>query len=209
MGVSFVASEPSAGDQARPTVAVSGTDAFVAWADFGIQPDDPDPSSVRGQVLSLTTQPDFNNNGVSDILWRNDNGMLAAWDMSRNGTIGGSGELKFGGVAVRPDASWSITGISDFTGDGQADVLWRNAGGPLAMWSVSGNTITDSAAIRDSAGNLVQPDASWSVAGVGDFESDGKSDILWRNSGGSRTEWSRRACQRSLDAPLEHASQTG
>jgi hypothetical protein len=109
--------------------------------------------------------------------------------MNRNGSIGGSAELKFGGIAVRPDAGWSIAGLSDFNGDGRADVLWRNSGGPLALWTVNGNTITDSAAIRDSAGNLVQPDASWSIAGVGDFNFDGKNDVLWRNSSGAVALW--------------------
>jgi VCBS repeat protein len=191
MGDSFVVSEPSPGDQINPMVAVSGANAFIGWGDFGqVSSSDTDPPSVRAQVLSLTTQPDFNDNGVSDILWRNDNGSVVAWDMNRNGSIGGSAELKFGGIAVRPDAGWSIAGLSDFNGDGRADVLWRNSGGPLALWTVNGNTITDSASVKDSAGNLVQPDASWSVAGVGDFNFDGKSDILWRNSGGSLAVWS-------------------
>ena len=189
MGDSFLVSEPSNGDQGPPAVAVSGANAFIARTDFGSKPGDMSGASVRGQMLSLTTQPDFNDNGVSDILWRNDNGSLAAWDMNRNGAIAGSAELRFGGVAVRPDASWSIAGINDFTRDGRADVLWRNAGGQLALWTVSGNTIVDSAAISDGSGNLVQPDASWSVAGVGNSNVDGSSNIFWRNSGGPIAIW--------------------
>jgi hypothetical protein len=190
MGDSFVVSEPSPGDQINPMVAVSGANAFITWGDFGqVSSSDTDPPSVRAQVLSLTTQPDFNDNGVSDILWRNDNGSVVAWDMNRNGSIGGSAELKFGGIAVRPDAGWSIAGLSDFNGDGRADVLWRNSGGPLALWTVNGNTITDSASVKDGAGNLVQPDASWSVAGVGDFNFDARTDILWRNDNGALAEW--------------------
>jgi VCBS repeat protein len=191
MGQQFIVNPPPiiTGGDLDAALAVSGANALFAWVDTQARAGDPSPNGVRGRVMSLTTQPDFNDNGVSDVLWRNDNGTLAAWDMNRNGAIGSSSELKFGGVAIRPDASWTVAGITDFSGDGRADILWRNAGGPLAIWTVNGNTITDSAAIRDSSGNMVQPTAAWSVAGVGDFNFDGKSDILWRSGGGSLALW--------------------
>jgi FG-GAP repeat len=39
------------------------------------------------------------------------------------------------------------------------------------------NGTTLSAAVSTNA----LPDLNWSIAGVGDFDGDGKSDILWRN----------------------------
>lgn len=32
-------------------------------------------------------------------------------------------------------------------------------------------------------------DASWTVAGVGDFNGDGKTDVLWRHSSGAVHAW--------------------
>jgi hypothetical protein len=35
-----------------------------------------------------------------------------------------------------------------------------------------------------------EPDASWSIAQIGDLNGDGKSDLLWRQSGsGTLAEW--------------------
>src|SRR5438093_6580666 len=40
---------------------------------------------------------------------------------------------------------------------------------------MNGTTIT-------GQGHLAEADLNWQVAGVGDFNGDGKADILWRNS---------------------------
>ncbi len=130
---------------------------------------------------------DFNGDGKRDILWRNSSGEVAVWMM--NGTsIASSGDLTSGGVAVHPDASWSVAGIGDFNGDGNSDVLWRNSSGGLSIWSMNGTTITSGAAIT-SGGVTVAPDASWHVVEIGDFNGDGNSDILWRSDSGTMAEW--------------------
>ena len=33
------------------------------------------------------------------------------------------------------------------------------------------------------------PDTNWSIVGVGDFNCDGKSDILWRHTSGVNYVW--------------------
>ncbi len=125
---------------------------------------------------------DFNGNGTSDVLWRSSNGALIDWSMSGS-AISGSGCVTYQGNQIAPDASWSIASTSDFDGNGSTDVLWRQNSGALALWSMNGSTVTSSHAVI-SQGNAVAPDASWSVAGTGDFGGDGKADILWRQSSG-------------------------
>jgi ELWxxDGT repeat protein len=129
---------------------------------------------------------DMNGDGMSDMLWRNANGSLGVWLM--NGGIISGGTLTSGGAAVAPDASWSIAGVSDFNGDGNADILWRNSSGEVATWLMNGTSITSGADVT-SNGAAVRPDASWSVAGTGDFNGDGNADILWRNSSGEVSIW--------------------
>ncbi|MDD2943142.1 MAG: VCBS repeat-containing protein [bacterium] len=72
---------------------------------------------------------------------------------------------------------------SDFNGDGESDILWRNSStGVNTIW-LSGDTTTKQAVAKIS-------DLNWSAAGVGDFNGDGDADILWRNSStGANTIW--------------------
>jgi ELWxxDGT repeat protein len=136
---------------------------------------------------SIAGISDFNGDGNADILWRNSSGEVATWLM--NGTSITSGaDLTSGGVAVRPDASWSVAGTGDFNGDGNADILWRDTSGEVAIWTMNGNTITSGADVT-SGGSAVRPDASWSVAGIGDFNGDGNRDILWRSTSGQVSLW--------------------
>jgi hypothetical protein len=103
-------------------------------------------------------------------------------------TITSGADATSGGSAVRPDASWSVAGIGDFNGDGKRDVLWRNTSGEVSIWTMNGTAISGGGDTT-SGGAAVRPDASWSVAGIGDFNGDGNSDILWRNSSGSLNLW--------------------
>jgi FG-GAP-like repeat len=133
---------------------------------------------------SLTITPggsanDFNNDGKSDILWRNDYGGVAVWQM--NGATVTSGSLT---STPELDASWKAAGTGDFNGDGKADLLWRNTNGNIAVWTMDGATVTSS--IRTSTPTL---DNSWKTVGNGDYNGDGKADILWRNTNGSIAVW--------------------
>jgi hypothetical protein len=64
----------------------------------------------------------------------------------------------------------------DFTMDGRADILWRNAGtGNAILWQMDGFT-------SEAAASIGAPSTDWQVAGVADFNADTKADILWRNT---------------------------
>src|SRR5262249_44093356 len=129
---------------------------------------------------------DFGNDGHSDILWRQAGGALADWSMN-SGAISAAYVTSSGSI-VAPDASWNVAAITDFNGDHKADVLWRNASGLLAAWFMNGSAISSSGYLNVN-GTSVMPDASWNIAGIGDLDGDGMSDLLWRDSHGAIAVW--------------------
>jgi hypothetical protein len=140
--------------------------------------------------MAIVKPLDFNNDGISDILWRNTfTGALTLWELNGSGVVT-SASLTSAGMSIAPSASWSINAISDFTGDHQADIVWRNAAdGQLNLWTMNGSVIANSAPITDSLGHIVRPGASWSIAGDGDFNADTRNDLLWRNTDNSVVLW--------------------
>jgi hypothetical protein len=117
---------------------------------------------------------DFNGDGRGDVLWRETGtGATYLWLMNGTQVIGGTGY-----TSGQADARWAIETTGDFDGDGRADILWRNAGGPdtgaLFVWLMDGTSIK-------GATYLDPISIDWQVQGLGDYNGDGKSDILWRN----------------------------
>jgi hypothetical protein len=71
---------------------------------------------------------------------------------------------------------WSIQGVGDFNGGGNADILWRNTTtGQVYIWLMNGTAIA-------SAGTPGTVTNDWSIQGVGDFNGGGMDDIAWRNT---------------------------
>jgi hypothetical protein len=86
------------------------------------------------------------------------------------------------------DPDWTIAGTADFDADGNPDILWRNvSNGMNAIWyltSANGFTMSSSASLP------AVTDPAWTIAGIADFDADGKPDILWRNtSTGDNAVW--------------------
>src|SRR6266480_6706912 len=116
---------------------------------------------------------DFDGDCKSDILWRNSaTGEDYLWLMNAQAIV------SQGSLTTLGDPAWQIQGTGDFDGDGKADILWRNAlTGENYIWLMNGLTIASQGSI-----NVVDPTSGWQVQGIGDFDGDGKADILWRDS---------------------------
>jgi len=117
---------------------------------------------------------DFDGDGKADILWRNSaSGQNYLYPM--NGTAIKASE---GFIRTVADPAWQVKGVGDFDGDGKADIVWRNSSsGQNYLYPMDGTTIKPTEGyIRTVA------DLAWQIVAVGDYDGDGKSDLLWRNA---------------------------
>jgi hypothetical protein len=136
------------------------------------------PASGNWKVAATGDQ---NNDGQSDVLWRNsDNGQLRWQSFDANNNPLASVDL----LSVS-DFSWSIGGTADFDRDGQLDILWYNrASGEVGWWLMNGAQIRDVAMLQ-TVGNP----STWNAVGTADANGDGQIDILWRNDSAQSTGW--------------------
>ncbi len=163
-----------------------------------------DGASISGGVVSIASQGllpgvdtswfvagigDFNGDGKSDILWRNASGANYVWHLNGASISGGVLTIVSQGLLPSVDTSWSVVGIGDFNGDGKSDILWRRTDGTNYVWHVNGAVIAGGVLQISSQGLLPGVPTDWSVAGVGDFNGDGKSDIFWRRTDGTNYVW--------------------
>ena len=124
---------------------------------------------------------DFNGDGRSDVLWRNDAGQVGDW----SGTATGGFIVNDGSALRSVSPAWNIVGRGDFNGDGRDDILWRDDSGSVKTWS---STASGSFTANDALASYPVP-KDWMIVGTGDFNGDGRDDILWRSSDGAVGIW--------------------
>jgi hypothetical protein len=163
------------------TGEISGTPTAAGAYSFTVQATAGGITATQaysGTVLSARSSADFNGDGLSDLIWRNTNGDAGIWLTTSGGSYM---PVDFGVV----DNSWTIQAAGDFNGDGKADLLWRNTNGALGEWlSKPGSGFTGF-----TTPTLAVVDPSWRIQGVGDFNGDGLTDLLWRNTNGDAGIW--------------------
>ena len=117
---------------------------------------------------------DFNGDGKGDILLQNANdGTCYIWELNGTSQLAGNGY-----VGWTPGKDWVAKGTSDFNGDGKGDILLQNANdGSCYIWELDG---TNPLVGNGFVGWL--PGKEWAAKGTGDFNGDGKSDILLQNA---------------------------
>ncbi|WP_461171824.1 FG-GAP-like repeat-containing protein [Arthrobacter sp. Z1-9] len=131
---------------------------------------------------TLVGTPDFNGDGKADLLGRKPDGTLWFYPGTGAGTYGPAKRIgEFG---------WQIynllIGVGDFSGDGKADLLARGKDGTL--WIYPGTGI-----VGPTSNGYAAPvrigDFGWNVftalTGVGDYNGDGRNDIVGRMGDGS------------------------
>lgn len=155
----------------RPTTVLFLQDGAVAsQANWGVSP-------VGGRVKGIT---DFDGDGTSDVLWRDENGRLKLWYWGVSGNV----DLNYRNEGAVGDLDWDVKAVGDFNGDGYADIAWRHDNGQVAIWLMVGSIFTE-----EFYPGGTNPGLTWAIQGVGDFDADGRSDLLWRRADGLSSIW--------------------
>jgi hypothetical protein len=133
------------------------------------------------------------------VWWDQVSGGLQAWDVSgatRTNFFNFSASLD-----LPADSNWTFVGIADFNGDGNGDLLLYNGeSGALQVWYLNGVARTG---IGNFAAGLDVPlTLGWGVAGIADFNGDGKPDILFHNVNGASQVWFMNGIVRTSVTPL-------
>ncbi len=114
---------------------------------------------------------DFNHDARTDLVWHNKNsGEVVIWELENE-------QVETQKSLPNVPAAWDIVGFGDFNRDGDDDIFWRNAQtGENVVWLMDSESLSSSATLP-----AVAVDSGWQAQGVGDFNSDLRADILWRN----------------------------
>lgn len=125
---------------------------------------------------------DFNADGRSDTLWKTSRGEVFLSETFQDGAFYFTWSLGF--VAKVPTSS-SVAGVGDFNGDGRDDIIWRSSTGVASLWLAKDSYVFANAQVN--GGQAIS--LGWKVAGIADFNGDGKDDLLWRHDNGMITTW--------------------
>ncbi|MDX2231130.1 MAG: FG-GAP-like repeat-containing protein [Leptolyngbyaceae cyanobacterium bins.349] len=101
---------------------------------------------------------DLTNDGMADLLLRNyTTGANGLWQMGTAGVVGYTEIL-----AVAPGNGWEVASVSDFTKDGNADLLWWNSfSGQSLFWSMQGTAVRGSLELQPA----IAPSSGWYIVG--------------------------------------------
>lgn len=148
-----------------------------------------DGSGVQGEPKWLYFTPDwqvlstgdFNGDGKADILLRRTDGWVTNWLGTADGSFANNGA----NTALFFDSDWHVVGTGDFNGDGRDDLLLRNKDGWITNWLATEN----GGFINNGANATTLLGTDWFINSIGDFNGDGKDDLLLRRSDGWVTDW--------------------
>lgn len=128
---------------------------------------------------------DFDGDGKDDILWRHKKKKThLIWFM------GGSDLRRWAHVGL--SKRWSVAGIADMNDDGMDDLLLRRKS-KKDKRKYDHVAVTMNGELVVAANKLGTLKKHFRPVGVGDFDGDGHSDVIWRNSSnGTYQVWTLR-----------------
>lgn len=138
------------------------------------------PFTVQpGAGWNAITTGDFNGDAAADVLLQQGPGGPAEIMFLNTKAGEATGKVDLVSAVTTPGANWNAISSGDFNADGNSDILWQNStNGALDVSLMNGATGTPTAVTYTT----FVPSTNFTAVGTGDFNGDGKSDILLRNN---------------------------
>jgi len=112
---------------------------------------------------------------TADVYLKNTDNVIGAWTIGADGNVSGWETV---GVF---DGATQIVGLGDFNGNGQTDLLLRNANGAVGCYFTGGET---------TGWNYFQSlGDEWSLSAIGDLNGDGRDDVVLAHADGFAGSW--------------------
>ena len=139
------------------------------------------PSSPSQPGWSLAGSADFDHDGSDDLIFQHIDGVVAVWLMRGSSLLTAS----LMDVALLRSEDWRIVGIGAFDRYQRIDLVVRAGNGRLGVAVLDRLGISSITLL-----NLGNPiDSDWMVAGTGDFNEDGKVDLVFQHRDGTLAVW--------------------
>jgi hypothetical protein len=138
-------------------------------------------ATSAGAILSVempsAPRSDLNGDGWPDLVFQDNQGFVASWFL-RGATLVSSDFLNPRNVG---DVNWRIVGAAKFTISDNPGLLFQHSSGALAIWTMKARALNSVASLELSDVTL----RNWRVAGAGDFDLDGKTDLALQHVDGT------------------------
>jgi methionine-rich copper-binding protein CopC len=163
-------------------------------------------NTVADTTWKVAGTGDYDGDGRADVLWRNDSsGAGVIWsgaDATKSTTLPAVADSNWINPSQTSAASEATTAgptptptplkpaVNDFNGDGRSDLLLRNTATGQESYFKGAAGLFQAPASMDAVSLAAVPDTTWKIVGTGDYDGDGKGDVLWRNgSSGTNLYW--------------------
>ncbi|MCK1545758.1 VCBS repeat-containing protein [Bradyrhizobium sp. 179] len=151
----------------------SASNGVAVWEMNGSQVTANPQVGTMASGFHYATTGDFNGDAKADLLMINDTThdaqiwLMDGTQVSSQTTIG----------TINASGGWHYVGVGDFNGDGKSDLLLLNdTSHGVAVWLMDGAQVTANPQI-----GTINTSGGWRFGDLGDFNADGKSDLLLLN----------------------------